>query len=124
MTLTQADVDALLAKGSPAARPASPAPAPAGLEYSKVDPEVRRILGLSVPVTVSVASQDMSIKSVLALTVGSIIEFETSFDADLELCVADSPIGQGQAVKIGENFGLRITAIGSVQARIGAMGGL
>lgn len=85
--------------------------------------ELQRILHLSVPVTVTLAERHMSIDTILTLTVGSIIEFDVSFEADLVLNVADRPVGRGQAVKVGENFGIRLTGIGSVHERIDAMGG-
>ncbi len=85
--------------------------------------ELDRILHLSVPVAVTLAERPMSIESILSLTVGSIIEFDVSFEADLTLSVADRPIGSGLAVKVGENFGLRLSTVGSVHDRIDALGG-
>jgi len=88
---------------------------------SPPEQEIRRILGLSVPVTVVLAERCMTVKSIVAITVGTIIEFNVPFDADLMLHVANHPIGRGQAVKVGENFGLRITVIEDVHERIEAM---
>ena len=87
------------------------------------DPEVARILGLSVPVTATVAEQDMTIESLLGISVGTIMEFDVPVDAELILYVANHPVGKGRTVKTGENFGLRITQIDNVERRIGAMGG-
>ncbi len=85
--------------------------------------EVRRILDLKVPVSVILAERDMTVASVLDIAVGSIVEFDVPFDADLILQVVGHPIGLGQAVKVGENFGLRIASIDDVQHRIGALKG-
>jgi flagellar motor switch/type III secretory pathway protein FliN len=57
------------------------------------------------------------------MTVGTIVEFEVPFDSELALQVANRTIGRGQAVKVGENFGLRITSIEPVPKRIDALGG-
>ena len=84
--------------------------------------DIQRILGLSVPVTVVLAERDMQIESVLDITVGTIIEFDVAFDAELTLQVGNRRIGTGQGVKVGENFGLRISAVGTVQERIDALG--
>lgn len=65
----------------------------------------------------------MTVESLLEITVGTIVEFDMSFDAELAMQVANQTIARGQAVKIGENFGLRITQINSVSERIDAMGG-
>lgn len=130
MTLSQADIDALVGGGQDA-----DAPAYAGAAAPAIDPsvgaaarkgaartEVRRILGLSMPVSVIVASREMDIKSLLALTVGSIIEFDVMFDADLDLQIGGHSIARGQAVKVGENFGIRITVVETVHERIDALG--
>lgn len=85
--------------------------------------DVSRILAMSVPVAVTLAERNMSIESILDMTVGTIIEFDVPFDAELTLLVGGHPVGCGQAVKVGENFGLRVNRIGSVETRISAMGG-
>jgi flagellar motor switch protein FliN/FliY len=95
----------------------------AGVGFTPTEREIRRILDLSVPVSVVLAERDMTVKSVLAITVGTIIEFDVPFDADLTLQVGNHSIGSGQAVKAGENFGLRIIGIQDVHERIEALGG-
>ena len=85
--------------------------------------ELRRILGLTVPLVVTIAERDMAIESVLAIKVGTIIEFDVAFDSELTLHVANRPIAKGHAVKIGENFGLRVTRIHKIEDRIEALGG-
>ncbi len=84
-------------------------------------PEVRRILKIEAPVIVQLAEREMSMEEVLDLNVGSIIQFEKPFDAELELMVTRRRIGYGHAVKVGENFGLRITRIGSLYDTIKAL---
>jgi flagellar motor switch protein FliN/FliY len=86
------------------------------------DPELARILGLHVPVAVVLAEQALPVESILQITVGTILEFDVSFGAELSLVVGDRTIGRGNAVKMGENFGLRITGIDSVERRIDALG--
>jgi len=100
-------------RSSVSAEPA-PAPRPA---------EIERILGLSVPVSATLAERDMNIGSILAINVGAIVEFDVPVDSELTLYVGNRPVGNGQAVKAGENFGVRITQIDNVEHRIGAMGG-
>lgn len=122
MSATQAAIDALFdpATADPVAACDAPAPT-APVQERRAD--VERILHLNVPVSVTLAETDMSVESILALNVGSILEFDMSFDAELSLRVGHREIGSGQAVKIGENFGLRITRMGPVEDRIDAMGG-
>jgi flagellar motor switch protein FliN/FliY len=85
--------------------------------------DIERILGIEVPVSVTLAERDMSIRAILDMKVGTIVEFDVAFDSDLLLLAADCYIGSGQAVKVGENFGLRISRIGTVKHRIGALAG-
>ena len=60
---------------------------------------------------------------IVNLTTGAIVEFEKPSDSPLDLMINNKCIGHGQAVKVGENFGLRVTIIGSVRERIQALGG-
>lgn len=125
VSISQADIDALMGGGGGGAveEPQPQAASPTTGHQATPVRELRRILGLTVPVSVALAERDMTVESILGLSVGSIIEFEKSFDADLDLLIANQLIGAGQAAKVGENFGLRITHVGSVHERIGAMSG-
>jgi len=76
-----------------------------------------------VPVTVTLAEREMTIESILEIAAGTILEFDIPFDSELTLNVANRSIGRGQAVKVGENFGLRVTYIEPVEERIDAMKG-
>ena len=64
----------------------------------------------------------MPLAEIVSLSTGAVIEFEKPSDSLLDLMINNKRIGRGQAVKIGENFGLRVESIGSVRARIQAMG--
>jgi flagellar motor switch protein FliN len=82
---------------------------------------VSRVLKLHVPVIVQLAERNMALSEIVSLTTGAIIEFEKPADTELDLMINNKCIGRGQAVKVGENFGLRVTLIGSVKSRIMAM---
>ena len=64
----------------------------------------------------------MRVSEVCALGPGAIIELPKGSDEELTLLVNNKPVGAGQAVKVGENFGIRITYIGDVRTRIAALG--
>lgn len=121
MTVSQADIDRLTGgESTPAPDPETPA---APVDPRPIDPRnMRSVLNLTVPVTVSLAERHMAVSAILAIRVGTIVEFDVPVDTDLTLEVAGRSIGKGHAVKIGEHFGLRILKIDPVQARIGAMG--
>lgn len=83
--------------------------------------ELQRILRLQVPVIVKLAERKLSLSEVMRLGNGAIIEFFRSSDEPLELLINNKVIGTGETVKIGENFGLRITNIGDVKQVIRSM---
>jgi len=83
--------------------------------------ELETILMLSVPVIVQVGQRKMSLDDVLTLAPGAILEVNKSADADLELLINNKPIGLGTAVKVGENFGIRISSINPPREVVEAM---
>lgn len=142
MGISQADIDALLTSAEdlgaeagpsdpePAAPVATAAPAPprsvaVGQAEGVGRPagDLDRILHVEVPVIVQLAEKTMPLKRVLEINVGVILEFDHLFDAELDLIVANCRIATGQAVKVGENFGLRITEIGKLDETIRALSG-
>lgn len=84
--------------------------------------EVSRILRLEVPVIVRLAQRKLSLAEVLRLGSGAIVEFAKRSDEPLELLVNNKPIALGETVKVGENFGLKITQIGDVRQVIRSLG--
>jgi flagellar motor switch protein FliN/FliY len=84
--------------------------------------DVTSILKLEVPLIVRLGERQMTMAQVVSLVPGVIIELPKNADEELELLVNNKPLGTGLAVKVGENFGIRITHIGDVKARVEAMG--
>ena len=131
MSVSQADIDALFGTDEPseppspppsAAQTVTPSVSSAGQSTDSGNVDISRVLCLSVPVRVILAQRRMSVESLLDINVGTIIESDVPFDVELILHVANCQVGTGHAVKVGENFGLRVKRIGSVQERIDAMG--
>lgn len=75
--------------------------------------DLKTIRGLEVPLIVRLGERGMSVAELLTLAPGSIIEIPKPADDELDLLVNNQRIGVGTAVKVGENFGIRISAIGS-----------
>jgi len=84
--------------------------------------DVTTILSLEVPVVVVLAERTLTVGEVLGLRPGSILEVEKTADEDLSLRINNRDVGAGTAVKVGENFGLRIASIGSQERRVEALG--
>ena len=85
--------------------------------------DLTTILKLSVPMIVQIGKRTSNLETILALGPGAIIELNKPADAQLDLLVNNKPIGSGHAVKVGENFGIRIENIGSPQERVEALAG-
>ncbi|GJM19180.1 MAG: hypothetical protein DHS20C14_13930 [Phycisphaeraceae bacterium] len=77
---------------------------------------------LEVPVVVRLGEKAVSVREVLDLFPGSIIELPKTADTELDLLINNKQIGTGTAVKIGENFGIRLSFVGDMAARIAAVG--
>jgi flagellar motor switch protein FliN/FliY len=85
--------------------------------------ELQRIMRMEVPVIVKLAERRLMLSEVMRLGTGAIIEFFKSSEEPLELLINNKVIGVGETVKVGENFGLRITQIGDLKQVIQSLGG-
>lgn len=82
---------------------------------------LEQTLSLEVPVVVRLGERNLLVAEVMSWLPGSIIELDKHSDAELDLLINNKPIGCGSAVKVGENFGLRINYVGDLKSRILAM---
>ncbi len=85
--------------------------------------DLKRVLKLEVPVIVKLAERKLTLGEVMRFGAGAIIEFVKSSDEPLELMVNNRTIGLGETVKVGENFGLKISQIGDMKSIIRTLGG-
>lgn len=83
---------------------------------------IETIVSLDVPLIVEIGRRRMSVDDVVALGPGAILELNKDAEDELEVLVNNKHVGKGNAVKVGENFGVRITSIGTARERIEAMG--
>jgi flagellar motor switch/type III secretory pathway protein FliN len=98
----------------PNAPPASPAAEPQadlGTRLQSLPSYVRSLLRISVPVSVHLATTRQPVSRVLNIGPGSIIQFEKNCEQPLTLCVGDQPVAEGEAVKVGEKFGIKLTSM-------------
>lgn len=85
--------------------------------------DIRSILSLEVPLIVLLGERAMKTSEVISLIPGAIIELPKKVDEELTLLVNNRTVGTGAAVKVGENFGLRVNFIGDLHERIVALSG-
>ncbi len=71
----------------------------------------RSLLRIKVPVVVKLAGTHEPIKRIMELGPGTMIQFEKSCEEMLDLEVGNQRIAVGEAVKVGDKFGLRVTSM-------------
>lgn len=120
----------------PAAAPASPpigsstvasapavtpvgSPAPGGVAWVEShDPALARLLDIPIEVNIELGKTELSIRRILEIGPGSIIELDRTAGEPVDLVVNDKIIARGEVVVIDENFGIRITSLVSPEERI------
>lgn len=83
--------------------------------------DLKSILRLEVPVIVQIATRTMKVGEVSKLTPGAIVELPRLADDELDVLISNRQIGTGHAVKVGENFGIRMTSVGNQRERVKAL---
>lgn len=80
-----------------------------GEKGEKIEPH---ILGdVPVQVTVELGATEMSLKEILDLSEGSIIELNRLAGEPLDLKVGGQLVAQGEVVAVDDSYGLRITNV-------------
>jgi flagellar motor switch protein FliN len=87
-----------------------------------IPPELGRIMKIGVPVIVKLAERRINVQEIMRLGLGAIIELSKGSDQPLELMINNKTIALGIAVKVGENFGIKLTQVGDTKTLIAAMG--
>ncbi|MCO7516174.1 flagellar motor switch protein FliN [Pseudomonas guariconensis] len=122
----QADIDALLAAdaGKPSAGtgrlpmeefPSSPKP---NENVSLEGPNLDVILDIPVNISMEVGSTEISIRNLLQLNQGSVIELDRLAGEPLDVLVNGTLIAHGEVVVVNEKFGIRLTDVISPSERI------
>lgn len=71
----------------------------------------RTLLKIDLTLSVHLATKKETVKDVVSLVPGSIIKFDKGCDELLRLVVGGQPIAEGEAVKVGDKFGFRVTSM-------------
>jgi flagellar motor switch protein FliN len=109
---TESSANSSESGGNPAANQA----VPAGMTLEQT---LRALHMLNVPVTVSVrlAERKMPLGQIVALAPGALVPFNKSCEDLLDLFVNNYRYCQGEAIKIGEHFGIKIAKVGVTEER-------
>ncbi len=71
----------------------------------------RSLLKVKVPVRVTLARSRQPIGRILSLDQGSILNFTKSCDEPLVLEVGEEQVAEGEVIRIGDKFGVRVTGM-------------
>jgi flagellar motor switch/type III secretory pathway protein FliN len=91
-------------------RPPPPEPSVAE-RIAQLPPYTRSLLRIKVPVVVTLATSEQPVSRILELGPGTLLHFKKPCDEPLALSVGNCEVAVGEAVKVGEKFGLRITSM-------------
>ncbi|MEM9827343.1 MAG: FliM/FliN family flagellar motor C-terminal domain-containing protein [Planctomycetota bacterium] len=69
------------------------------------------VLSIETVVSVTLARKKISLRQILDMVPGSMLNFDVHCDQALTLEAAETPLALGETVKIGDKFGLRIREI-------------
>jgi len=69
------------------------------------------ILDLKVDLTVHIGSTRLTMRDVMALTPGTVLQLSQDATEPVGLYVNDKLVGRGEVVVVEENFGIKITQL-------------
>ena len=122
---SQDDIDAMMAQSAPA-EPAAPrammqefdgvprSTGPVNLDGPNLDV----ILDIPVSISMEVGNTDITIRNLLQLNQGSVIELDRLAGEPLDVLVNGTLIAHGEVVVVNEKFGIRMTDVISPSERI------
>lgn len=126
----QDDIDALMSQAEAAAPAAAPASSKAPMEQfgtpPKADggvslegaPNLDVILDIPVTISMQVGNTDITIRNLLQLNQGSVVELDRLAGEPLDVLVNGTLIAHGEVVVVNEKFGIRLTDVISPSERI------
>ena len=80
------------------------------------------VLDISMPVIVELGKTTMTVRDLLQLSTGSVVELDKMAGEPIDLLVRDVRFARGEVVVVDNYFGLRITEIVNPQTRIRELG--
>ena len=76
------------------------------------------LLDVKLPVAIELGRTEMSIRDILELGAGSVVELTKLAGEPVDLLVNNKIIARGEVVVVDENFGLRVTSLISPEDRL------
>jgi flagellar motor switch protein FliN/FliY len=107
--------------------PTSPQKAPAKAQFADLTPDAHGaqgdvnfdlIMDVAVSVTLEVGHAEITVRELLQLTQGSILELDRPAGDPLDVLVNGVRVARGEVVVVNDKFGIRLTEVISPRERI------
>jgi flagellar motor switch protein FliN/FliY len=93
----------------------------AGLSVSADEgASINLLLDIALQISVELGRRQMTLAEVLALGAGSVVELPKPTTDALDVYVNDRLVARGEAVMVGERYGIRISEVLSAGERVAA----
>ena len=89
-----------------------------GEGFAEAHPDIDIILDIPVKISMEVGSTEISIRNLLHLNQGSVVELDRFAGEPLDVLVNGTLIAHGEVVVVNEKFGIRLTDILSATERL------
>ncbi|MDR2577430.1 MAG: flagellar motor switch protein FliN [Chitinispirillales bacterium] len=103
---------------APAPSYAPPPPPRSGSTYDGPKENIELLLDVELDINIELGKSELSIKKILELAPGSIVELDKMAGEPVDLIVNNKIVARGEVVVVDENFGIRIVSLVSAEDRI------
>lgn len=114
----QDDIDAVLAEANDKVKPAPMDDFSGSSARVEGAPDLDVIMDIPVRISMEVGNTEISIRNLLQLNQGSVIELDRLAGEPLDVLVNGTLIAHGEVVVVNEKFGIRMTDVISPSERI------
>ena len=105
-----ATADAASQVKQPNAEETHPEDATSGDERMRA-PRIQRVLDVPLAVTLRFGQRHLTLRDILALSTGSLVELDRQVEEPVDLVLGDRLIARGEVVIVDGNYGLRVTEV-------------
>ncbi|MGO8794588.1 MAG: FliM/FliN family flagellar motor switch protein [Candidatus Sulfotelmatobacter sp.] len=85
------------------------------------EPNFDLLLGVNLNLTLRFGQRTLSLREILDLTSGSVIELDREVQEPADLLLGDKLIARGEVVIVDGNYGIRVTEVVDARQRIGTL---
>jgi flagellar motor switch protein FliN len=120
----QLSSELLASVSSTKAETAAPAPVAVSEATSAAvthEPNFDLLLGVNLNLTLRFGQRVLTLREIMDLTSGSVIELDREIQEPADLLLSDKVIARGQVVIVDGNYGIRITEVADARQRIGTL---